>query len=72
MPFLPKYLRLLLLLYKHGELNTRERKKYGYTLNDVAMLEVLGLLERHGPRITLTNKGREVVEQEIKPYICQG
>jgi len=71
-PFLPKYLRLLLLLYKHGELNTRERRKHGYTLNDVAMLEALGLLERHGPRIKITSKGREVVEQEIKPYICQG
>jgi len=74
---LPGYLRLLLLTYKLGWVRLSLRKKLGFTMNDVYMLEAYGLVkvlresaEGREKTVHITEKGRKVVEEQIAKYVC--
>ena len=62
---LPKYLRLLFLLYGKGKVRIENRKKYGFTLNDVYMLEAYGFACRLGNHIEITDKGRKAAKEAL-------
>ena len=67
---LPKYLHLLLLLYREGELLLRNRKRDGYTMNDVYMLGAYGLVGYDRERVWITDAGRALVNDRIRRLVC--
>ena len=71
---LPKYLRLLLLLYRKGIVEMSKRRSYGFTKNDVYMLEAHGLVTRTSVRgeeiVVITDKGEKWVYENIVKVVC--
>ncbi len=64
-PKLPGYLRLLLTLYREGMIEEKQRRKLGFTMNDVYMLEAYGLVRRADGCVIITGDGIKWVEQQI-------
>ncbi len=65
---LPRYLICLLSVYKHGKVRVDERRKHGFTMNDVYMLQAYGLVKVEEGFIELTEAGLRVIN-EIKSYL---
>jgi len=63
---LPRYLRLLLHVYREGRISLGQRRRYGFTLNDVSMLEAYGLARRNGDYVEITDGGREAVKEILE------
>jgi len=63
---LPRYLRLLLHVYREGRVSLSRRRRYGFTLNDVSMLEAYGLARRNGDYVEITDGGREAVKEILE------
>ncbi len=69
---LPGYLRLLLVLYREGGVFVKERRKYGFNMNDVHMLQAYGLVRIAEGMVILNEEGYRWVEREVMELLFPG